>query len=137
MFIFMHQYFRIIIFILTCFSSMCFLSAPVFSDTQKGSLNEPQFFSSLHDIPLMQGMKELEERAIFFDKPGGRISEAFALMYNINQHDVLQFYQQTLPQLGWGQVSVSSFFRKNEMLELSFEVNDGLQVVKVMIGPTL
>lgn len=135
--IFMHQYFKVAVFSLTCFSLILFGSVPVFSDEGKESFGAPQFFSSLRDIPLMQGMEELESRAISFDKPGGRISESYAVIHDLRRVDVLYFYQQTLPQLGWGQVSATSFFRQNEMLEFSFEEHDGRKTIKVMIGPTL
>ncbi len=132
----MHRYIKIIILMVTCFSVLTLYSEPSLSDEAGVIVGETRFFSSLNDVPLMQGMEEVETRAISFDKPGGRISEAYAVIDDLKKMDILYFYQQTLPQLGWGQVSASKFFRRDEVMEFSFENLDGRNIVKVMIGPT-
>ncbi len=133
----MHRYIKILILMAACLPVLTLYGEPSLSDNGRVIVGEARFFSSLNDVPLMQGMEEVESRAISFDKPGGRISEAYAVIYDLKKIDILYFYQQTLPQLGWGQVSASKFFRQNEVIEFSFENVDGRNIVKVMIGPTL
>ncbi len=93
----------------------------------------PKFFTMLQDIPLMSGLTELEDQALYFDKPEGRIIESSALMQGVTKEQVLYFYQINLPQFGWGRVSENQFFRNGEFLEINFK--EGL--MKIMIKPTL
>ncbi len=95
------------------------------------------FFSALSDLPIMQGMEELEEQTVFFDKPEGRIIESVAAMNNITEGEALEFYHATLPQMGWNRTSRNSFFRSGEYLEIAFE-NDGSEnLMRIIIKPTL
>ncbi len=114
----MNRFILILLFITVSFSSYA---------------DEPQFFSMLQDIPLMQGLEEIEDQTISFDKPEGRIIESNALMRDVTKEQVLNFYQVTLPQFGWGRVSDNQFFRNGEFLEIGFEDN----YMKIMIKPTL
>jgi len=95
------------------------------------------FFSLLSDTPLMPELEEVSEQSISFDKPEGRIAESLAIMHNVEERQVLDFYLLTLPQFGWGVVNDNLFFRKNEFLEISFEENNSNKLVKIMIRPTL
>ncbi len=135
--VYIRQYFRVI-FSVAMFSLIVLCSgAPAFADAEQKTFQEPQFFSSLQDIPLMPGMEELDGHAVSFDKPGGRISESFALTHDLKQGDVLHFYHATLPQLGWGRVSEYQFFRQSETLEISFGEIEEQSIIRIMIGPTL
>ena len=98
---------------------------------------EPQFFVSAQDVPLMQGLEEIEDEALLFDKPEGRIIESVALMNEVSEKAALDFYGETLPQFGWGEVGSGKFFRKNEFLEISFREIDGDKFIKIMIKPAL
>ncbi len=99
--------------------------------------SSPEFFSVLQDVPLMDGMEELTEHALSFDKPEGRISESIALMHMVTKEQVLDFYKEALPQFGWGLVSQGQFFRKGELLEIFFENDNGDNLVKITIKPSL
>ncbi len=98
---------------------------------------EPQFFSMLQDVPLMPGLEEIADQTVSFDKPEGRIIESEAQMHDLTKDQVLNFYQRTLPQFGWGKIVENRFFRNNEFLEIYFDENDGRNVVKIIIKPTL
>ncbi len=98
---------------------------------------EVLFFSMLQDVPLMPGLEELEEHGTSFDKPEGRIAEAIAMMHDLTQKQVIDFYQLTLPQFGWGKVSQNSFFREKELLSIGFEENNNIKLVKITIKPVL
>ncbi len=98
---------------------------------------EQIFFSALQDVPIMSGLEELIDQTISFDKPEGRIIESLAVMHDITQRQLLDFYELTLPQFGWGMVDSNLFFRKNEFLEINFEENNNNHLVRIMIKPTL
>ncbi len=98
---------------------------------------EATFFSSLEDIPLMPGLSELPAQGMVFDKPEGRIVEALALTGGIPHQDILVYYGGTLPQLGWGRVNDSRFFREGEVLEISFSRLAEGDVVRIMVRPVL
>ncbi|PCI55501.1 MAG: hypothetical protein COB36_07720 [Alphaproteobacteria bacterium] len=134
--LYIRQYFRVISFV-AMFSFVLCLGTVVFAGAGQDTSQEPQFFSSLQDIPLMSGIDELADHAVSFDKPDGRISESFALIHDLKPEDVLRFYSATLPQLGWGQVSEYRFFRQSETLEISFGEIEGQPIIRIMIGPTL
>ncbi len=99
--------------------------------------NEQIFFSTLQDIPLMQGLKEIEEHATSFDKPNGRIIQAFALTNNLSADDITTYYNATLPQFGWGKSKHGHFYRNGENLEISFEKQNYGHILKIMISPSL
>ncbi|MBK6896002.1 MAG: hypothetical protein KA099_00870 [Alphaproteobacteria bacterium] len=124
-----------ILVLLSGFSGFAFSAFAVAQ--QPGSLDETVFFSDLEDIPLMPGLTELPDEALFFDKPEGRIVEQTALMEGVSREDVLVFYGGVLTQLGWGRVSESRFFRDREYLELLFDTQDGADFVKITVRPAL
>jgi len=96
----------------------------------------PEFFEALQDVPLMPGLEELDGPSFTFDKPEGDITEGVAVMHAVDEGHVLNFYQATLPQFGWGRVSDSEFYRKNEYLEITFEKDQGNDIVRIMIRPS-
>ena len=102
----------------------------------QGNVQEPVFFSVLEDVPVMPGLMEVEDSALFFDKPQGRIVELSVDMSGVTREQILNFYLETLPQFGWGVVEENLFFRDGEYLELSFIQQDGQQVLKIMVKPS-
>lgn len=95
----------------------------------------PVFFSKMQDIPVMPGLRELEDQAFVFDKPQGRIVESLALFDGMPPPRILDFYAQTLPQLGWRLVSPARFVRGEESLEMSFEDQGSETLFKIIIHP--
>lgn len=90
------------------------------------------FMSGFEDLPLMDGLKQPEDTAVSFDTPSGRIIEAYAQSDKISKQKIVEFYDNTLPQLGWlrlsekkGDVSFS-YAREGEVLTISIE--DGTPV---------
>lgn len=75
------------------------------------------YVAGIPDLPLMPGLTALPEGALVFDKPGGRIVEAFA-RGSVAPQSVITFYDQTLPQLGWQPEGRGSYQRDGERLEL-------------------
>lgn len=79
------------------------------------------FFETLYDIPIMEGLVEIPEEALDFDKPDGRISQAVAYGENLEKGDIQTFYNQTLTQMGWAQESDGIYLREQEKLLISIE----------------
>ena len=90
-----------------------------------GSAAEPVFMSGVEDLPLMDGLKQSEDAAVSFDSPGGRIVEAYAQSERIEKQKVMEFYDKTLPQLGWTRLKKkkNSYTREGE--DLTISVDDG------------
>ena len=77
---------------------------------------DQHFFEMLPDVPLMDGLYEVSEGALVFDKPGGRIIESLAVTENMDANKLAAFYDVTLPQLGWLAVAPGRFVRQGETL---------------------
>lgn len=117
-----------------CLLALALAISPLWA-VQPAAQDAPQFFSSLEDIPLMPGLQELPDQALFFDKPEGRIIEARAAMGSLTPEQVLAYYRQALPQFGWGRIDETSFFREQEKLVLSFQSGRSGPLVKFMVNP--
>lgn len=85
--------------------------------------------SGFEDLPLMDGLKQAEEAPVSFDTPSGRIIEAYAQSNRIGKQKIADFYDKTLPQLGWRRLSGNnkkssvSYAREGEVLTIS--IDDG------------
>ncbi len=77
------------------------------------------FVAEVADLPLMPGLEEVEGAGVVFDKPSGRIVEAYA-QGRVTRAAVLRFYNDTLPQLGWRASGTASFLREGESLAIEF-----------------
>lgn len=102
-----------------------------------GSPAPAPFFSTLNDVPLMPGLQELPERSLSFDKPEGRIVEAFAAI-NAEHADpatIAAFYRRTLPQLGWEPASDMAFIRQDEQMTIRIGREDAYNILHIMIEP--
>lgn len=95
----------------------------------------PAFFLKLNDVPLMPGLVELENEAIIFDKPGGRIAESSAESQTLSVEDINRFYTKTLPHLGWQQVEGNAFVRNDEMLEIDITDETVARHVQITVTP--
>ncbi len=93
------------------------------------------FFENIPDVPVMEGLRELPDYTVSFDKPEGRITESLAVIKKGDAGDVAAFYSQTLPQLGWQQEGELTYVRGGEHLEFKIEKDDGRSYVRVMIRP--
>ena len=82
-----------------------------------GSAPGSAYVAGIPDLPLMPGLKELPESGLVFDKPGGRIVEAFA-EGAMTLQSVVAFYDETLPQLGWQREAPGAYLREGERLKL-------------------
>jgi hypothetical protein len=89
-------------------------------DAPAPSVAAEAFVSSVEDLPLMPGLSEDKPAGLAFDSAGGRIVEAFATG-TVSEDEVLRFYGETLPQLGWTTEAPALFHRGGETLRLDFQ----------------
>ena len=81
------------------------------------------FVSTIEDLPLMPGLTE-EEGGMVFDSARGRIVDAYATG-PVSEAAVKEFYDDTLPQLGWRPLGQGAFRRENEILKVEFPGGPG------------
>jgi hypothetical protein len=104
----------------------------------QASFTQPTYVPGTEDVPLMPGLASDEAASLVFDKPQGRIVEA-AARGAVTRHAVMDFYQESLPQLGWRAAAAKpgskSFERDGERLSLDFDGHDGNLQVAFTLAP--
>jgi hypothetical protein len=76
-----------------------------------------EYLKAVSDLPLADGLKEQADKATVFDTPLGRIVNAYATG-NVKPEAVLDFYDDTLPALGWDREKAGTYRRKKETLKI-------------------
>jgi hypothetical protein len=92
------------------------------------------FLSACDDLPLPPGLNEVAGSGLSFDTPAGRIVEAYA-RGTAGPADILSFYAQTLPQLGWTRIGDASYRRDLENLLIEVRPEGRTSVVHFTISP--
>ena len=93
------------------------------------------FLSALADVPLMTGLREVRERGLAYDKPAGRIVEAYA-RGAMDAAAARGYYRDALPQLGWREVATDTFERDGETLKLNFESDEAGIAIRFVLAPS-
>lgn len=83
------------------------------------------FVEGLEDIPLPDGLTQVENGNLSFGNEEIRLIEAYLTSTKLSFENICHFYKETLPQLGW-QIKKQSgnkiiFEREGENLEISKE----------------
>lgn len=99
-----------------------------------GLAQAQDFVPGAEDLPLMGGLRIQEEGSVVFDSPNGRVVEAFATGL-LEEDDVLVFYSETLPEMGWRQTGPRAFEREDETLTFDFSEQDEFLVVRFTLAP--
>lgn len=76
-----------------------------------------EYFSTIADLPLAEGLAEQADKSTVFDAPMGRIVTAYATG-TVDAEDVRDFYDDALPPLGWEKFGEGSFRRRAETLKI-------------------
>ena len=92
------------------------------------------FLAGFDDLPVMPGLTAVDGAGIVFDTPAGRIIEGYA-EGAVTKTSVRQFYDKTLPQLGWTRISSSEFRREGEHLKIDFKGKDRALTVRFTLSP--
>ena len=86
------------------------------------------FIAGIEDLPLMDGLLEDRGAGLIFDKPDGRLVEAYAFGHS-SEAEIARFYQSTLPELGWHSAAPLIFEREGERLKIMLEPeSEGISV---------
>lgn len=93
------------------------------------------FFEALYDVPVMPGLEEVKEQAMLFDKPGGRIASVVAGSKVLKAEQILRFYAESLPQLGWRKMAENQYVRGEDRLVLELVKRPPLVVVHFTLSP--
>tara|TARA_R110002110_G_scaffold33636_8_gene115287 strand:+ start:278 stop:646 length:369 start_codon:yes stop_codon:yes gene_type:complete len=81
------------------------------------SAENDRFLSVIEDMPLMPGLVEVADAGTVFETARGRIVEAWA-EGDAAMSAITDFYDATLPQLGWTRLAASSYRREGETLTI-------------------
>ena len=114
-----------------------FISIIIFVFFSATAIAQGSFFLAIDDLPLMDGLDESVDETMVFDSSSGRIIEALSTG-KVTRQQVINFYSETLPQLGWKEISVGYFLREDEVLKIEFS-NPGkekLLNVLFMLSPS-
>jgi hypothetical protein len=76
-----------------------------------------EYLAGASDLPLATGLKEQPDKGAVFDTPLGSIVTAYAAG-NAKPQEVLDFYDSTLPQLGWERDKPGTYHRKKQTLKI-------------------
>ena len=76
-----------------------------------------EYLSGITDLPLPDGLKEAKDKSTVFDSAVGRIVTAYASGPG-TADSVHDFYNSTLPQLGWSQTDEGNWRRENQILKI-------------------
>lgn len=94
------------------------------------------FFAGLPDIPLMQGLEEIEDGALSYDKPEGRILVGVARVDDsISEKQVQAYYAESLPEFGWHALGAFSYIRGMEKLEIVVQNSGDEKILEITISP--
>ncbi len=110
------------------------LAAGAFPAPGAGAGEPTAYVAGIDDLPLMPGLMAVPDAGVVFDKPSGRIVEAYA-EGEVGRAQVAAFYTATLPQLGWRARQSNVFVREGERLSLIFLGGDGELIVRFTLEP--
>ena len=98
---------------------------------------ENAFVEGSNDIPLLIGMKKINDDDIGFDSSNGSISSVIYSFEN-DQQNIIEFYVNTLGQLGWKKISQSDnkiiFQREKQNLTIETSQQRSNNIIKFFIS---
>ncbi len=106
--------------------------------TTGAAAGDRAFLSTLDDVPLAPGLREVTGAGLLFDTPQGRIVEAYAEERRegaVARKAVRRFYRDTLPQLGWRRTGRARYRREGEVLRLAFQHKEATLTVRFTVTP--
>lgn len=98
------------------------------------------FIEGLEDVPLLNGLQQVQKDNISFGNEESRLVEAYFTSSKIGFAKVEKFYIETLPQLGWiyqgKRDNILSFDRDGETLDIAKESTKPL-IVRITVKSKL
>ncbi len=84
--------------------------------------SEAKFIAGLEDMPILDGIEQVNEDNFSFGNEETRIVEVILQSESKNFKQLIEFYKVTLPNLGWklekNESNLVTFSRENELLEI-------------------
>ncbi len=127
------------------FSLLLLLSGCIVTTTSaSGSLNRAHlmdrvyksgFVPGTEDIPLQRGFKLIENSAVVYDTPAGRIVKAQYQSQIFAADKIMEFYNSALHQLGWVVISENRYRRNREKLTIDIAPNGTNNFVYFTLEP--
>ncbi len=96
---------------------------------------ETAYLTALPDVPLMAQMQEIRDSDVVFDKAQGRIVEETVKASKLTPQQIVNFYQATLPALGWKTINPQRFSRNGEQLIVNLDKLKDEGLVKFSVSP--
>lgn len=93
-----------------------------------------EFVPGIEDLPLMGELHAIEGSGFAFDTAAGRIVEAYA-GGSVSQDAVDEFYNATLPQLGWEADGDRLWRREGETLTIEFVEGTDPVTIRFQLSP--
>lgn len=95
------------------------------------------FVSGIEDIPLMNGLNQVQSDIIFFGNEETRYIEVeLSTDSGLSFEDIKGFYIKTLPQLGWNIKESNKqnilFNREKDILELKTSTHNPLKILLIL-----
>lgn len=95
------------------------------------------FVSGIEDIPLMNGLNQVQSDIIFFGNEETRYIEIeLNTDSGLSFEDIKGFYTKTLPQLGWNIKESNKlnilFNREKDILELKTSTHNPLKILLIL-----
>lgn len=91
-----------------------------------------QFLPGTEDIPLMDGLVNVEETASF-DNPSERMV-LISAETKLSSQKVFSFYKQTLSNLGWQEVKPNSFKRGSDSFFIEIVPSSSMKQVQFRLS---
>lgn len=115
--------------------TLCLLFAMPLSAQGAPNAPVPLFFEALYDVPVMPGLEEMKDQAMLFDKPGGRIASVVAASRRVSAVEIRDFYEASLPQLGWKKLKTNQYVRGEDRLTMEVTKTPPLTIVHFTLAP--
>lgn len=90
-----------------------------------------EFVEGMEDVPLMSGLSQITKDDISFGNEETRLVEAYVTSRKLKFSEVEEFYEDSLPQLGWNYQGN----RGNNLL--FYRDGENLEVVKESANPLI
>ena len=86
------------------------------------------FLEGLEDMPLPEGVTQIENGSLSFGNEEIRLFETYLSADKQNFDNIIKFYEETLPQMGWQKKdkNKSLYERDGETLEITKETEKPL-----------
>lgn len=95
-----------------------------------------EFLAGTSDIPVMNGLKINTSEQMDFDTPIGQVLILEGISVKKTGNEILNFYKNTLPQMGWEEKSEGIFIRQKDSLTISVLKNNNPAKVRFDISLT-